>query len=212
MTHNTFFVDIGDNWTTIESWHQLTKVAPVLELVRTNEFESIVDLGCGAGDLKKFLQSYDAVPSKFVGVDINSESDADIFADITQDIEGIDNESIDLVTFLDAIENIALDRRVGVYDEINRMLKPGGFLYIFFRTLNFKSTGKYANAHIAGEPFEAIVNSLKNFTVKQRWGINAGAESNNWKDFFPKEINQVFYTLDTPNLCKFNGAILQKKD
>lgn len=110
---------------------------------------SILDIGCGAGNMIHHLSHYGQVK----GIDVDSRPvtqarlrgyDVDQF-DATQPYP-FDDHSFDLVTVFDIIEHVKADR--AILEEAHRVLKPGGYIIITVPAFMFLwSNNDVINAH-----------------------------------------------------------------
>lgn len=91
---------------------------------------AILDLGCGS---KKFPGS--------VGLDISSDTDADIVHDLDVLPWPIEDERFDQVLMMDVLEHVA--EPIAVMNEVNRICRPGARIHI--RTPHFSSLLAYSD-------------------------------------------------------------------
>ncbi len=98
---------------------------------------TIVDVGCGAGGLVRWLRSQGAEP---VGVECGEvmrsralEADPDNVLDYVnafgQDLP-FDDETFDVVTFIYSLHHVPADEMVNALAEAHRILRPGGVAYV----------------------------------------------------------------------------------
>lgn len=97
-------------------------------LLKTIPVKQILDVGCGTGRLVQFLKSSGY---KAVGCDIADEA-----VRISGQVKGsatklpFKNESFDLITAIHLIEHLNKKEVKMFLLEVNRVLKPNGFLYL----------------------------------------------------------------------------------
>lgn len=210
LGNNTYSFDIGAfNWT-LGAWRQLIKVAPVIQICRQYQINSMADFGCGKGDVKKILEANHQLPSIFWGIDIDKDANANIKADVCID-STLQGESIDLVVCLDLVQNVPSEKRKGLFDEITSVLKKDGLLYLFFRTDKFPTDNDNSGYNIGGESIAMVIDSLKDYWLLSMWGVNAVKPCLEWPTFLPFEFNRIFYSLDDPFESKFVGMIFRKR-
>lgn len=207
---NLYFYSIGNiNWE-IGAWRQLIKIAPVLEICRRYNVKKMVDFGSGAGDVKRFLFQNNSAPQYFLAIDKNKEGQADIITDVCNEIDVLENGSIDFVCCLDLIQNIAESKRILLYNEINRVLQPNGIVYLFFRNAKIEADSNNRSHHVSGEYIENILDFFKEYSKISCWGVNSIQNREDITGFFPYEFSRIFYSLDDLDFSKFIGIILQK--
>ena len=91
-------------------------------LYQTTKEPCILDIGCGTKPLQYFFPE-----SQYIGVDLDSESNADFILDCNKDIFPLQDHSIDAVILSNSLEHIF--NTTHLLHEIRRVLKPGGLLY-----------------------------------------------------------------------------------
>ena len=94
------------------------------KLVSSKEKISILDLGCGDMPFKAFFLG---ISEKFIGIDNDPNSQADIIQDISEALPFKSN-SFDLVILSEVLEH--LEEPLRVIENIKRILKNDGFLFI----------------------------------------------------------------------------------
>ena len=98
---------------------------------------AIVDVGCGAGELVRWLRTQGAEP---VGVECGEvmramalEADPDNTLDyvnaVGQDLP-FDDGTFDVVTFIFSLHHVPADEMVNALTEAHRVLRPGGVAYV----------------------------------------------------------------------------------
>ncbi len=206
--NNTYHFDIGEfNWH-IGTWRQLIKVVPVVHLVKKYNCKSVVDIGCGVGDIKKVLVSNDAFPEIFCGIDVSDNANSEVLGDSMN--LPIETESVDLATCIDLLQNVPHDKRESVLSEIDRIVTLAGLVYLFFRTDNFDSDIDNEQHNLGGCNYDDTVNFLKNFDYVSSFGVNSVPNYEDWPDLFPYEFNRIFYSLGDFEETKFIGVVLKK--
>ena len=211
---NSYSFDIGPmNWK-IGAWRQLIKVAPVLQIVRTHSPKVMVDLGSGMGNVHDFLEANDALPKKFMSIDMVMPQVCKghtIISDITSGLP-LGDESVDCVVSLDLLQNLPEDDRPDFYSEIDRILKPGGVVYLFYRNKQFAADADNTGHHISGETAENIGLILNPdiYIILGEFGVNA-PEDFVQNSVFPNELNKIFYS-NGQETSKFSGTIMKKRE
>ena len=114
-------------------------------LMMENNLNSILDVGCGTGQLINYLKKYGF---KVAGNDISQEAIKRSPATIRKNIYNASatklpfkEESLDLVTSISVIEHLTKKGRERFISEVSRVLKPKG--YIFLVTPNWNSPFRY---------------------------------------------------------------------
>lgn len=124
------YADRGDyhehhdpNWKYLPVY--LAKRERVEKFLSGHKNSRIIDLGCGEGVLVKHFRSlgYD-----IVGVDLHYESEFVRRASILD--TGEPPASYDIVLCMDVIEHLNFEDQGHALDEIDRLLKPGGLLFL----------------------------------------------------------------------------------
>ncbi len=97
-----------------------------------------LDLGCGTGRIWKFLSR--ALPRvRYTGIDVSAES-IEVAREQPGDIDfrvqegkqlGFEDGSFDLVFAACVLHHVPLEDRAALYQEIRRVLRPGGFFFVF---------------------------------------------------------------------------------
>jgi ubiquinone/menaquinone biosynthesis C-methylase UbiE len=209
--HNFYSMNASEEgqWS-FASWYQLMKMAPILQILREHpEYYSILDVGCGKVEVKNFIAQTMNRSVDFCGFDANSDVHPDIVGDAQE--MPFEDSHFDLVTMLDSIQNIDPLSRDQVYKEVDRIMKPGGTIYLFFRTLNFLPRYESSHRYIAGEDSAFVCLAFPNYEIKSFWGFDDGEHTEFKHKQFPDEFNQMFGHLGSdPFTCKFNGVILEK--
>ena len=206
--NNIYHFDIGAfNWH-IGTWRQLMKVVPAVGLVRKYNCKSVVDIGCGAGDIKNVLSHNDAMPDLFCGVDISIDAKLDVLCDSTK--LPIKRNSIDLVTSIDLLQNVPHYKRKLVLNEIDRITAPDGLVYLFFRTDNFETDFDNESHNIGGCNYLDIINYMRNFNYVTGFGVNSVPCDDKWESIFPYEFNRIFHSLKDFEYNKFLGMVMKK--
>lgn len=146
-----------------------------------NQGSSIVDIGCGTGDLLKVLKLYsDKMKKKFVLYGV--EKDRSMFKAIAK-VKGVNyfnedlfiflkkkNNFFDLIFLVDVLEHIHVGKIIYALNLIKRSLKKGGFLVL--RTPNAESvlTSGYMRfsdpTHTISFTKESLSTILKNVGFK----------------------------------------------
>jgi ubiquinone/menaquinone biosynthesis C-methylase UbiE len=106
------YLEIQKNW-----WWFTGRRNLILQLVKDISYNNVLEIGCGSGELSKYLKNY-------VGIDI-SERTPFIVGD-AQDLP-FDDNSFDLILLLDLLEHTN-DKLV--MNEVYRVLKPDGYVII----------------------------------------------------------------------------------
>lgn len=131
----------------------------------------ILDVGCGKNKT-----------ANSVGIDVATESDADVVHDLNSFPYPFDDNEYDKVVCYDVLEH--LDDVVCVMEEIHRICKPGGSLYI--RVPHFSSCHAYGDpTHkraFSSESFNFCITSLSNydFYTEARFALKS-FKINFWK-------------------------------
>jgi ubiquinone/menaquinone biosynthesis C-methylase UbiE len=107
------YLQIQKNW-----WWFISRRELILQLIKDISYTSVLEIGCGSGELSKYLKSYN-------GIDI-SESSCKFIVGDAQKLP-IKDSSIDLILLLDILEHV--DDKI-VIDEVYRVLKPSGNVII----------------------------------------------------------------------------------
>ena len=93
-------------------------------LLKSKKELSILDIGCGDKPFEKFFKKTNC---KFVGIDNNPDSKADIVQDISETLPFKSN-SFDLIILSEVLEH--LQEPIKVINEIIRVLKSDGILFM----------------------------------------------------------------------------------
>lgn len=116
--------NLDPNWSYTPTY--LQKVKQVQEFVlgfpKTIE---LLDLACGEGVL---VERFRELGYRTRGLDLNYESEIVQRGDARE--LPYDDETFDVVLFLDALEHLAFEDQPTALAEINRVLKPGGYLFL----------------------------------------------------------------------------------
>lgn len=171
--------NLDPNWSYTPTY--LQKVKQVESFVRGfPKTVEILDLACGEGVLvEKFQQQGYRVR----GLDLNYESDLVQRGDARQ--LPYADETFDVVIFLDALEHLAFEDQPTALAEINRVLKPNGYLFLSVPNLaHFNSRFRFffkgaldrtniETNHPGERPlseYGALLNQAK-FSIEKRSGI-----------------------------------------
>lgn len=119
-----------------------------LQMVSTIAGSSLLDVGCGSGELLVTLQHARPHITTFVGVDISGETieknKARLshmeFAKLDISVESLDRD-FDIVTCSEVVEHLD-DRRVA-FEHLARMVAPGGHLLVTCPTGRLYATEKF---------------------------------------------------------------------
>lgn len=102
----------------------------------------VLDFGCGLGHLVEFLCQMDARPSVVEGVDFSAKSVEETVERckrysnfggclLAQDLpSSLEDDSFDVVFLIEVIEHLEDEELAASFNEIRRVLKPGGILVI----------------------------------------------------------------------------------
>lgn len=118
-------------------------------IINKNDFESMIDVGCGDGYLINYLSKFHD-NKRLKGVDLSNRAItfAKAFAladNVTfecQQLENID-EQFDLVTLVEVLEHIDDSGLPTFVDNLKRIMKPAGTLIVSVPTVNVKLNKKH---------------------------------------------------------------------
>ena len=132
------YVNARDSPLAPASISRLTSRAPYLNKVIRGHFPSdrsarIIDLGCGHGAVVHFAQT--AGYQNVMGVDRSPAQVKEAQrlgiagvteGDLSETLESLSDESVDLIVTFDVIEHFTKDELMPFVDEVNRVLRKGG--------------------------------------------------------------------------------------
>lgn len=107
------YLILEKNWWWFEGRRDL-----ILQLIKDIPYEKVLEIGCGSGELSKYLKNY-------TGIDISPKSSKFIIGDAQK--LPIKNDKFDLILLLDLLEHTN-DKLV--MEEVYRVLKPEGCVII----------------------------------------------------------------------------------
>jgi ubiquinone/menaquinone biosynthesis C-methylase UbiE len=118
----------------------------VIKYSGDGKFDQVLNLGSGEGDYDAMIAAYG---QNMHACDINDQ-DVAFARNLNAEVENLSyevenalaltygNNSFDLITSVDVIEHVGEPEKM--LDEIQRILKPGGMLFITFPSVNFPFT------------------------------------------------------------------------
>lgn len=190
-----------------------------------NKDIKILDLGCGEGVL---VEKYKKEGYDIIGVDINYSSEHVLQKDLFK--TGFEDESFDIILFMDVIEHLDYPLQNKALIEIRRLLKKSGNLLISIPNLahkksrwNFFFHGELIrtanpNKHIGDRPIKEYINMLNecNFEILKRLPIKLTMPRFQ-EAFFSMILGKklfeklVYSEARNPDDCFLNIFILKKK-
>ncbi len=151
MTKRTFddFDDYANEYRTIhtknvalsgaDSFYFAEMKVKILQSYEANMQQQVLDIGCGDGTTEYFMQKY--FSNWFVtGIDVSEKSiraakEKKIGSSIFQVYDGshipLAENSIDVVFVAGVLHHVSFELHLNILQEIRRVLKPGGRLYLF---------------------------------------------------------------------------------
>ncbi len=103
--------------------NNLLVIRKLLSLTRHFDNYTVLDLGCGNKPFRRLFP----MGINYIGIDFSSKTSADILHDLRGGIP-IANSSADIVILSEALEH--LPDPFHILSEVERILKPGGYLFI----------------------------------------------------------------------------------
>lgn len=146
------------------SWRKEIYARKVLELLKPQRTDKILEIGCNQGELVAFLRKYSA---EVIGCDINktaiSNSKVTGLAVMSADKLQYFANSFDKVISIDVIEHVKNPRKM--LSEMQRILKKGGICFLVFPFEFFRGSAAITDSlRIYGNPLLARQLHLNKFS------------------------------------------------
>jgi SAM-dependent methyltransferase len=178
LERGDYHLELDPNWVYLPVY--LEKMIRVRKYLDAYDKEKrILDIGCGEGVLVK---EYRDRGFDITGLDINYESEYVIRGSVLN--LDFSDESLDLILLLDVIEHLVFPDQEIALQEIARVLRPNGELFISLPNLahlasrlSFIFTGRLIRTsaperHIGDRPIGEYLRLLKkHFEIRKRIGI-----------------------------------------
>lgn len=174
-------LDTVQTWITTYSWIDKRIITKVLK----GFSGKVLDVGCG----NKRLQHYLPPSCEYVGIDFNPA--ADIKIDISQDRYPFDDNSFDYVICNAVLEHVNNDNYV--LEEIFRVLKPGGTLYVSIPFM---------------QPYHADPEDYRRYTS---YGLAHLLKQHNFVPLEPLEAYGTLLTIEYLIIAEFGKYLRFKK-
>lgn len=210
--NNLYRFDLAAAGLQLGAVRQWVKLAPVVRLCQDSGALCLVDVGCGLADVAAVLRANGGSRCQVIGVDLQPGTGVTVVGNVWAGLP-LRTGWADLVVGLDLVQNVPVSRRTELYEELCRIARSGGVVYLFFRTDVLPADLDHTYQHVAGESPTQMRDWWQSHGATELWqfGTNAVRENVHWRaqyPMFPEEFSRVLYSDTGP--WKFMGIAFRK--
>lgn len=212
--YNTYAYKMDDVFD-LTGIRQFVKLCHVYSCLEHIDNPKILDVGCGWGEVKEFLDK-NSYRCNYVSLDITNNRFKDnnfVCFDLTRgESLPFANSEFDVVLMLDSLQNIEIESGKRAISEISRVLKQGGVVCISTRNSLMKADEDSEHHLVRWNILELLATIKENFLYVSRvYGVNYGYNEkevisdnggNPLVDFLPDRFFRVLCGVYDWKKCK----------